>query len=244
MATQNWNNLIPFRVHVSCTKSTARAGRIISTETVATMHLIVLVLVLKCSSCQDFTASNDVGVLSELPLDRLLHVKTSFAGEPAQDAPPPPVEVNGEGTVPSALPLRSKVEQHLKRGDQVYEHPKNEKTNVQSIFQTSITALAFLAFGGYLVCLISQAINGKNSAQQQVVVMESLIRRPTRTPRRPQRLRRPTTRRPRRRSRRDVEVRSDVDEMYEVLASFSEEYTYRHTRDFGRYNVTFGKYEG
>lgn len=32
---------------------------------------------------------------------------------------------------------------------------------IQKIFQLSVTALAFLAFGGYLLCMIVQAIKSK-----------------------------------------------------------------------------------
>jgi hypothetical protein len=39
---------------------------------------------------------------------------------------------------------------------------KGKKGSISSIFQTSVTALSFLAFGGYLLCLIMQAIRAKN----------------------------------------------------------------------------------
>lgn len=34
-------------------------------------------------------------------------------------------------------------------------------TKIQKFFQLSVTALAFLAFGGYLLCMIVQAIKSK-----------------------------------------------------------------------------------
>lgn len=40
---------------------------------------------------------------------------------------------------------------------------KGKKGSISSIFQTSVTALAFLAFGGYVMCLIVQAIRAKNN---------------------------------------------------------------------------------
>jgi hypothetical protein len=40
---------------------------------------------------------------------------------------------------------------------------KGKKGSISNIFQTSVTALSFLAFGGYLLCLIVQAIRAKNS---------------------------------------------------------------------------------
>lgn len=45
---------------------------------------------------------------------------------------------------------------------------KGKKGSISSIFQTSITALSFLAFGGYLLCLIVQAIRSKNSGTGMV----------------------------------------------------------------------------
>lgn len=41
---------------------------------------------------------------------------------------------------------------------------KGKKGGISIIFQTSVTALSFLAFGGYLVCLIVQAIRAKNAS--------------------------------------------------------------------------------
>jgi hypothetical protein len=40
---------------------------------------------------------------------------------------------------------------------------KGKKGSISTIFQTSVTALSFLAFGGYLMCLIVQAIRAKNA---------------------------------------------------------------------------------
>jgi hypothetical protein len=40
---------------------------------------------------------------------------------------------------------------------------KGKKGSISNIFQTSVTALSFLAFGGYLLCLIVQAIRSKNN---------------------------------------------------------------------------------
>lgn len=40
-----------------------------------------------------------------------------------------------------------------------------QPTKVQKIFQLSITALSFLAFGGYLLCMIVQAIKSKGTVR-------------------------------------------------------------------------------
>ncbi|KAJ6635532.1 hypothetical protein Bhyg_14118 [Pseudolycoriella hygida] len=55
-------------------------------------------------------------------------------------------------------------------GDQIKEKVGYEETwveekpgKIQKIFQLSVTALAFLAFGGYLLCMIVQAIKSKGT---------------------------------------------------------------------------------
>ena len=41
---------------------------------------------------------------------------------------------------------------------------KGKKGGISTLFQTSVTALSFLAFGGYLLCLIVQAVRAKNAS--------------------------------------------------------------------------------
>jgi hypothetical protein len=48
-------------------------------------------------------------------------------------------------------------------GVDLHGKKKGKKGSMSTIFQTSVTALAFLAFGGYLMCLIVQAIRAKNN---------------------------------------------------------------------------------
>lgn len=43
-----------------------------------------------------------------------------------------------------------------------------ESGKIQKLFQFSVTALAFLAFGGYLLCMIVQAIKSKGSSTVSV----------------------------------------------------------------------------
>lgn len=43
-------------------------------------------------------------------------------------------------------------------------YPSEKSTKIQSFFHISITALAFLAFAGYLLCMIVQAIKSKGSS--------------------------------------------------------------------------------
>lgn len=43
-------------------------------------------------------------------------------------------------------------------------------TKIQTIFQLSVIALAFLAFAGYLLCMIVQAIKSKGKQKHEVAL--------------------------------------------------------------------------
>ncbi|XP_051169724.1 uncharacterized protein LOC127287049 isoform X2 [Leptopilina boulardi] len=101
----------------------------------------------------------EVESLSELPLNRLIQLKSAFSDK----------NNNGENgtlsvssrmsslSLPSALPLRRSDKQPIRRYEEWHE--KGEKdTKISKIFQLSITTLSFLAFGGYLLTLIIMAI--------------------------------------------------------------------------------------
>ncbi|XP_067011641.2 uncharacterized protein [Anabrus simplex] len=133
--------------------------------------------------------------LSELPLDKLIKVRESFARseEPEseledeiEDYDVPDVEDSASSTSPAALPLVDRRGSPLRatgrhktspttpppvRRGMMWEeeeeaHPwmmmssggKGKGKGISKIFQMSITTLAFLAFGGYLLCLIIQAV--------------------------------------------------------------------------------------
>jgi hypothetical protein len=54
------------------------------------------------------------------------------------------------------------------------EHPWDSKpSKIQTFFQISITALAFLAFAGYLLCMIVQAIKAKRKSTQSLPRVQS-----------------------------------------------------------------------
>ncbi|GJQ64996.1 hypothetical protein Trydic_g7158 [Trypoxylus dichotomus] len=183
---------------------------------------------------QDLTPTVDIKTLSELPLDKLLHVKNSLSYDDDLDlnARIENVTFNNEANNPNALALKTD-NKDVKRVD--YAEDSKDKGSIQSIFQISVTALAFLAFGGYLVCLITQAINGKNDTQQ-VIVMDS-FKRPIRYKQRPNiRYRSPSTKRPTIHRLRKREIPEDdgidVEQMYQALISISEGYTNVHTKHF------------
>lgn len=203
-----------------------------------TKCLALLVLSLIPSRlAQDLAPTADIKTLSELPLDKLLHVKNSLSlsdieADLTEGNTTVSLPENREGN-PSALPLKTTKSKDVKRVD--YEEDSKDKGSIQSIFQVSVTALAFLAFGGYLVCLVTQAINNQSTGQQ-VIVMDSL-RKPIRY-NRPARYRRPSTRRPTvHRLKREVTPRElDFEKLYEALVSISEGYTNAQTMDYKNYN--------
>lgn len=100
---------------------------------------------------QLLSSTVDIKTLSELPLERLLQLKNNFAPKSEE------LICEDVSQRPQALPLQSKESYG------VHEDSKGDKKGIQSIFQISVTTLAFLAFGGYLLCLIVQAIKGKQN---------------------------------------------------------------------------------
>lgn len=69
-------------------------------------------------------------------------------------------------TLPMALPLKGNNKKPTRRYEDHYDE-KGKDTKISKIFQLTVTALSFLAFGGYLLTLIIMAIrrntnNGNN----------------------------------------------------------------------------------
>lgn len=128
-------------------------------------HLNMLVLIIftffKVAS-GDLTL-NDVQYLNELPLDKLLRLKSSLQELVTEN-------YDNVTTTPAytqfgaqALALNAPI----KRGD--YELKKGGQSKLGTLFSMSITTLAFLAFGGYLLCLIVQAVKAKESQNPATV---------------------------------------------------------------------------
>lgn len=74
-------------------------------------------------------------------------------------------------TMPMALPLKRNSKKPMRR----YEHydEKGKDSKISKIFQLAVTALSFLAFGGYLLTLIITAIrrNMTNNTNGNVVIL-------------------------------------------------------------------------
>lgn len=127
---------------------------------------------------------NDLQHLSELPLEKLLKVRKSLTDliESKFDVQPMSEHSDIQSRMiddisartfwkasspsPTPPPFMSVAEKQLirKTGWSSMENPWDSKpSKVQTFFQISITALAFLAFAGYLLCMIVQAIKSKGT---------------------------------------------------------------------------------
>lgn len=104
-----------------------------------------------------------VKYLNELPLDKLLLLKSSL-----QEIVTTPIFDNVTSTPPSYLQSFGAQAMAIqgppvKRAD--YEEALYKKeSKISNIFSMSVTTLAFLAFGGYLLCLIVQAVKAKQGS--------------------------------------------------------------------------------
>lgn len=128
---------------------------------------------------------NDLQHLSELPIEKLLKVRKSLTDliESKFDVHPMSelsdmqsrmiddiserTFFNSKATSPAPPPFMSIAERQLIRKtgwSSAMENPWDTKpTKIQTFFQISITALAFLSFAGYLLCMIVQAIKSKGT---------------------------------------------------------------------------------
>lgn len=127
---------------------------------------------------------DDLQHLSELPIEKLLKVRKSLNDliESKFDVQPLSEQIDMQGRMideisertfwkanspaPTPPPFMSVAEKQLirKTGWSSMENPWDSKpSKVQTFFQISITALAFLAFAGYLLCMIVQAIKSKGT---------------------------------------------------------------------------------
>lgn len=215
------------------------------------MLLFIALMAFQSVTPQDISALVDVKTLSELPLEKLLQVKSTFK-EPESELKPE----EKIGKSPEALALQSKRKPNDRGGYHYHYEEENSKKSgkksIQSIFQISVTTLAFLAFGGYLLCLLVQAVKGKNMMMMEMTTtmaptaafFRPTRRRRRRPTRRPVKLQRPTRqtygRKPR--EKRDVWPEADPDSMYHVLVHLSEAYARYHTIDYRKFNYTASSY--
>lgn len=75
-------------------------------------------------------------------------------------------------SLPMSAHLKRSGQRPQRKGHEPWMDEKEKDTKVSKIFQVAITALSFLAFGGYLLTLIITSIkrNGANKGAGNVIV--------------------------------------------------------------------------
>ncbi|XP_062529768.1 uncharacterized protein LOC110385572 [Bombyx mori] len=127
------------------------------------MFVLLLMGILHRAALAD-VLTEDVEFLNELPLDKLLRLKSSLNYLATADSD------NVIVTTPASVQrfggeaMYIKGPAAIKRGDYEETYYKKE-SKISNIFSMSVTTLAFLAFGGYLLCLIVQAVKAKQNYQ-------------------------------------------------------------------------------
>ncbi|XP_047366916.1 uncharacterized protein LOC124955878 [Vespa velutina] len=120
----------------------------------------------------------EIESLSELPLDKLIKIKSSIAPilETSMIEKYEEPEGRIKSTLPIALPLKRNNKLPIRRHGSDYYEEKGKDTKISKIFQLAVTALSFLAFGGYLLTLIITAIrrNTNSTGNGNVIVFSNL----------------------------------------------------------------------
>ncbi|CAG9583178.1 unnamed protein product [Danaus chrysippus] len=104
--------------------------------------------------------TEEIQYLNELSLEKLLQLKNSLKDtttEYENVTASTPYESFGAQAMAIKAPPNRKMD---------YEEAlfkKDGKSKISNIFTMSVTTLAFLAFGGYLLCLIVQAVKSKHN---------------------------------------------------------------------------------
>ncbi|XP_055694386.1 uncharacterized protein LOC129796457 [Lutzomyia longipalpis] len=131
--------------------------------------------------------------LNDLPLSALLRVKKTFSEMFSSDTCSREEKCDGKVTEYRFIDAPNQLEHTLLDGNHQnitaaplighIGHPMQKihksaegwqemkPSKVQKIFQLSVTALAFLAFGGYLLCMIVQAIKSKGTTYYHPAMM-------------------------------------------------------------------------
>ncbi|XP_032684816.1 uncharacterized protein LOC116850528 [Odontomachus brunneus] len=148
------------------------------------MHRILLTFCAFCTlqtTCgeQSSLYLDEIRSLSELPMDKLIQIKSSLAcgNDIIDEEISEDVDMSSRTfslALPMALPLKAITKKPTRRYEDHYDD-KGKDTKISKIFQLAITALSFLAFGGYLLTLIIMAIRrNTNGGGGNVVVFSNL----------------------------------------------------------------------
>ncbi|XP_076284598.1 uncharacterized protein LOC143211058 isoform X2 [Lasioglossum baleicum] len=152
--------------------------------------LISAAFILFVFSCLKVASANrttlyvdEVRGLSELPMSELIHIRSSLVDEEDIFEDDDDGEASSRTlsvSLPMALPLKRYAKKHnerpLRRYGEHYEEKGKGDTKISKIFQLAVTALSFLAFGGYLLTLIIMAIrrNSGGGNNGNVIVLSNL----------------------------------------------------------------------
>ncbi|XP_015182354.1 PREDICTED: uncharacterized protein LOC107069499 [Polistes dominula] len=140
------------------------------------IYFLIILWNFQCVNLYDIY-QDEIESLSELPMDKLIKIKSSIKPmlETSMmvkkfDQP----EGRIKSTLPIAMPLKRNYKLPKRRGDHYEE--KGKDTKISKIFQLAVTALSFLAFGGYLLTLIITAIRRNSNAANtgNVIVLSNL----------------------------------------------------------------------
>ncbi|KAK6621056.1 hypothetical protein RUM43_011360 [Polyplax serrata] len=114
--------------------------------------------------------NDSLDVLAELPLQELLLQKKNLEKDiKPQETSPVALPLNmgrpffGERSEKERRkkPIRKTFHEEESEDDKGWMHEKKEKYKIHDILNTSLTALSYLAFGGYLVCMIVNTLREK-----------------------------------------------------------------------------------
>ncbi|XP_076237907.1 uncharacterized protein LOC143181410 [Calliopsis andreniformis] len=149
----------------------------------ASLLLVVCILLAssaKTSGNQTLLYIDEVRGLSELPMTELIHIKSTLVGEEDSiEDDQEPMEMSSRSSslsLPMALPLKRFDKKPLRRYGEHYDE-KGKDSKISKIFQLAVTALSFLAFGGYLMTLIITAIrrnSGNMTSGGNVILLSNL----------------------------------------------------------------------
>ncbi|XP_024945779.1 uncharacterized protein LOC107272731 [Cephus cinctus] len=119
---------------------------------------------------------NEIRSLSELPLDKLLQIKSSFIDTDVPIKVERKKDRKSVSTLPAALPLKRSEKKPNRRYEDHYYEEKGKDSKISKIFQLAITTLSFLAFGGYLLALIIAGIrrNAVAAPNSNVIFLSNL----------------------------------------------------------------------
>ncbi|XP_041981627.1 uncharacterized protein LOC121735025 [Aricia agestis] len=140
------------------------------------LRVCSLFILLKLTSSQYTT--EEIQFLNQLPIDKLLQLKNSLKHVAYDNTTISTPEYSEFGA--QALTMKSPI----RRGD--YEDSdvkKGDYGKLSNIFSMSVTTLAFLAFGGYLLCLIVHAVKSNQTTMtvpttQSTLFFNAGIKRP------------------------------------------------------------------